>query len=205
VHFLQPAQEATNYAQEVEHMAARVARLDLAIEETVKSTPPKMRAVIEALQALRGIAQISAVTIVAELGEVSRFTRLNSFARQLEYRAHVPAGFGQSQKFLPIVETTSANRGGDGSATYDPKDCLEHRRRYGYRRITAELHRLAMQVNHNRVVRIVREDDLLGLQPKRFVVTTKPNHKLKIYLNLAGSMKLTDINQLWWPTSSTFD
>jgi transposase len=81
VHFLQPAQETTlvDYVQEVEHMAARVARLDLAIEEAVKSTPPKMRAVIEALQALRGIAQISAVTIVAELGEVSRFTR----ARQL--------------------------------------------------------------------------------------------------------------------------
>lgn len=60
-------------------MAARMARLDLAIEEAVKLTPPKMRAVIEALQALRGIAQVSAVTIVAELGEVSRFTR----ARQL--------------------------------------------------------------------------------------------------------------------------
>ena len=81
VHFLQPAQDATlvDYVQEVEHMAARVARLDLAIEEAVKSTTPKMRAVIEALQALRGIAQVSAVTIVAELGEVSRFTR----ARQL--------------------------------------------------------------------------------------------------------------------------
>ena len=81
VHFLQPAQEATllDYFQEVEHMTARMARLDLAIEEAVKLTPPKMRAVIEALQALRGIAQISAVTIVAELGEVSRFTR----ARQL--------------------------------------------------------------------------------------------------------------------------
>jgi len=57
-----------------------MARLDLAIEEAVKLTPPKMRAVIEALQALRGIAQVSAVTIVAELGEVSRFAR----ARQLE-------------------------------------------------------------------------------------------------------------------------
>jgi transposase len=81
VHFPQQAQEATllDYFQEVEHMAARMARLDLAIEEAVKLTPPKMRAVIEALQALRGIAQISAVTIVAELGEVSRFAR----ARQL--------------------------------------------------------------------------------------------------------------------------
>jgi putative transposase len=42
---------------------------------------------------------------------------------------------------------------------------LEHRRRYGYRRITAELHRRGMQINHKRVVRIMREDNLLGLQP----------------------------------------
>ena len=48
-------------------------------DEVVKLAPPKMRTVIEALQALRGIAQVSAVTIVAELGQVSRFHE----ARQL--------------------------------------------------------------------------------------------------------------------------
>jgi transposase InsO family protein len=74
---------------------------------------------------------------------------------------------------------------------------LEHRRRYGYRRITAELHRRGMQVNHKRVARIMREDNLLGVQPERFVVTTNSNHKLEIYLNLASRMKLTGINQLW--------
>jgi putative transposase len=74
---------------------------------------------------------------------------------------------------------------------------LEHRRRYGYRRITAELHRRGMQVNHKRVARIMREDNLLGVQPKLFVVTTNSNHKLEIYLNLASRMKLTDIHQLW--------
>ena len=74
---------------------------------------------------------------------------------------------------------------------------LQHRRRYGYRRITAELHHRGMPVNHKRVARIMREDNLLGLQPKRFVVTTNSNHKLEIYLNLAGRMKLTGINQLW--------
>jgi transposase InsO family protein len=74
---------------------------------------------------------------------------------------------------------------------------LEHRRRYGYRRITAELRRRGMQVNHKRVVRIMREDNLLALQPKCFKVTTDSNHKLEIYLNLAARMKLTGINQLW--------
>jgi transposase len=77
VHFEQMAQEATllDYLNEVEHAAARIARLDGAIEEAVKVAPSKMRAVIEALQALRGIAQVSAVTVVAELGELSRFSR----------------------------------------------------------------------------------------------------------------------------------
>jgi len=74
---------------------------------------------------------------------------------------------------------------------------LQHRRRYGYRRITAELHRRGMPVNHKRVARIMREDNLLGMQPKQFVVTTNSSHKLEIYLNLAGRMKLTGINQLW--------
>jgi putative transposase len=73
----------------------------------------------------------------------------------------------------------------------------QHRRRYGYRRITAELHRRGMPVNHKRVARIMREDNLLGMQPKQFVVTTNSNHKLEIYLNLAGRMKLTGIYQLW--------
>ena len=74
---------------------------------------------------------------------------------------------------------------------------LEHRRRYGYRRITAELHRRGMQINHKRVVRIMREDNLLGLQPPRFKVTTNSNHKFEVYLNLAARMKLSGINQLW--------
>jgi transposase len=75
VHFEQLAQEATllDYLHEVEHAAARIARLDGAIEEAVKVAPPKMRAVIAALQALRGVAHVSAV--VAELGELSRFAR----------------------------------------------------------------------------------------------------------------------------------
>jgi putative transposase len=74
---------------------------------------------------------------------------------------------------------------------------LEHRRRYGYRRISAELRRRGMQVNHKRVVRIMREDNLLGMQPRRFMVTTNSAHLLEVYLNLAHRMKLTGIDQLW--------
>ena len=74
---------------------------------------------------------------------------------------------------------------------------LEHRRRYGYRRISVELRRGGMQVNHKRVARIMREDNLLAVQPRQFVVTTNSDHKLEVYLNLARRMKLTGINQLW--------
>ena len=77
------------------------------------------------------------------------------------------------------------------------KIALGHRRRYGYRRITAELRRQGLQVNRKRVARIMREDNLLAVQPRSFVVTTDSHHELEVYLNLAGRMKLTGINQLW--------
>jgi transposase len=77
VHFEQPAQEATllDYLHEVEHAAGRIERLERVIDEVVRTAPAQMRAVIDALQALRGIALVSAVTIVAEVGALSRFAR----------------------------------------------------------------------------------------------------------------------------------
>ena len=74
---------------------------------------------------------------------------------------------------------------------------LEHRRRYGYRRVAAELRRRGWRVNHKRVARLMREDNLLAVQPRAFVVTTNAKHELEIYVNLASRMKLTGINQLW--------
>jgi putative transposase len=74
---------------------------------------------------------------------------------------------------------------------------VEHRRRYGYRRISAELRRRGMLVNHKRVARIMREDNLLAVQPRAFVVTTDAAHDFEVFLNLARRMKMTGINQLW--------
>jgi putative transposase len=73
----------------------------------------------------------------------------------------------------------------------------EHKRRYGYRRIAAELRRRGMLVNHKRVARIMNQDNLLAVQPRAFVVTTDSDHQLEVYLNLASRMKLTGVNQLW--------
>ena len=74
---------------------------------------------------------------------------------------------------------------------------LAHRRRYGYRRITAELRRRGLRVNHKRVARLMREDNLLAVQPRAFIVTTESDHHLDVYLNLASRLTLTGINQLW--------
>jgi len=74
---------------------------------------------------------------------------------------------------------------------------LEHRRRYGYRRVTAELRRRGMIVNHKRVARLMQEDNLLAMQPRAWASTTASGHELEVYLNLASRMKLTAINQLW--------
>ena len=74
---------------------------------------------------------------------------------------------------------------------------LEHRGRYGYRRVSQELRRRGLVVNHKRVARLMREDNLLAIQPRAWVQTTDSDHELKVYLNLAVRMKLTGINQLW--------
>jgi putative transposase len=68
---------------------------------------------------------------------------------------------------------------------------------YGRPRITAELRRQGWTVNPKRVRRLLREDNLLCLRKRKFVVTTDSNHGRKIYPNLAGKMTLTGVDQLW--------
>lgn len=68
---------------------------------------------------------------------------------------------------------------------------------YGYRRMTAELQRRGFEVNHKRVLRLMREDNLLCLRRRSFVVTTDSSHNLRIYPNLAREMRPDAINQLW--------
>jgi transposase len=77
VQFDAPAQQAVliDYLAEVDHARERIKRLEQPIDEAVELVPTSMRAVIDALQALRGIAKVSAVTIVAEVGQLSRFAR----------------------------------------------------------------------------------------------------------------------------------
>ena len=108
--FAQPAQAATllDYRHEVEHMGERVVRLEQAIAEAVKLASPRMQEVVRDLQALRGIAEISAVTIASELGQISRFES----ARQLMgYSGTVPGenSSGKRQQRGPITKTGNAH------------------------------------------------------------------------------------------------
>ena len=108
--FTQMAQEATrlDYLHEVEHMRERVERLEQAITEAVKLASPALQQVINDLQALRGIADISAVTIAAELGQVSRFDS----ARQLMgYCGAVPSehSSGKRTRRGSITKTGNAH------------------------------------------------------------------------------------------------
>jgi transposase len=110
LHFTQAARESTllDYLHEVEHMAERVKRLEQAIADAVQLASPQMQEVVRGLQALRGIAQISAVTIVAELGELSRFAS----ARQLMgYSGAVPSedSSGQRTRRGSITKTGNAH------------------------------------------------------------------------------------------------
>ena len=68
---------------------------------------------------------------------------------------------------------------------------------YGRPRITAALRRQGWVVNPKRVYRLLREDNLLCVRKRKFLVTTDSNHKRRVYPNLAGQMVLTGINQLW--------
>jgi transposase InsO family protein len=68
---------------------------------------------------------------------------------------------------------------------------------YGYRRVQAELQRRGQRVNHKRVRRLMREDNLLCLRRRSFVRTTDSRHGFTVYPNWAKEMVPTDINQLW--------
>jgi putative transposase len=74
---------------------------------------------------------------------------------------------------------------------------LDHKRRYGIRRVTATLHREGMVVNHKRVERIMREDNLLAIRHRKYILTTDSRHDFPVYVNLAIRMTVTAINQLW--------
>ena len=74
---------------------------------------------------------------------------------------------------------------------------LSHHRLQGYRLIARTLKNEGQVVNHKRVLRLMREDNLLSLRRTKYVFTTDSRHDLPIYPNLARRVGLTGLNQLW--------
>jgi len=68
---------------------------------------------------------------------------------------------------------------------------------YGYRRIAVELKNRGFLVNHKRVLRLMREDNLLRIRKRFKPVTTDSNHNLKKYPNLIKDLEITRLNQVW--------
>jgi putative transposase len=74
---------------------------------------------------------------------------------------------------------------------------LAHRRRYGYRRVLRDLRDAGITIGKHRLQRIMREDNLLAIRRRKFILTTESRHEYEVYLNLAARVNLTGINQVW--------
>jgi putative transposase len=74
---------------------------------------------------------------------------------------------------------------------------LAHRRRYGYRRVLRDLRNSGVTIGKARLQRIMREDNLLAVRHRKYILTTESQHEYEAYLNLASRMTLSGINQLW--------
>ncbi len=88
-----------------------------------------------------------------------------------------------------------------GNASTELRDTLQRvclkMPMYGYRRVTAELHRRGHAVNHKRVLRLMRDDNLLCLRRRAWVRTTDSEHALPVYPNLARDLVVTTTDRLW--------
>ena len=76
------------------------------------------------------------------------------------------------------------------------RTALAHRD-HGYRRITRLIQRAGFVVGEEKVRGILRTDNLLAVRRRKFVVTTDSNHRFRVHPNLAESMEVTAVNQLW--------
>jgi putative transposase len=112
------------------------------------------------------------------IGEACELARVSRAGFYRHYEAHAPR-----------------------QAEMDLRDQLQRivleNRFYGYRRVAAVLRQQGVVVNHKRVLRLMRADNLLAVRKRRFVLTTDSRHTFAVYPNLTGRLKLTGVNQLW--------
>jgi len=153
VRYTQPAQEATRLdcMNEVEHMSARVKRLEEAILEVVKLAPQPMQELIRGLQALRGVAHISAVTIASELGNIS--SRFESARKLMGYCGVFPSE-DSSGKRIRRGGITKAGNAHLRRIVVESAWCYRHLPRVGeklrkrHQGVPAEITEIAWKAHH---------------------------------------------------------
>jgi putative transposase len=111
---------------------------------------------------------------------VNALCQMTGLSRAGYYRWRVPPGFPVEMELRDALQQIAL-------------ECPS----YGYRRITMELNRRGFAVNHKRVLRLMRQDNLLCLRRKAFVATTDSRHHLPVYPNLARDITPDGVNQLW--------
>lgn len=133
VKFEHAAQNATllDYIAEVEHQGHRITRLEKSIDEAIASAPPQMKAVIEALQSLRGVAKLTAVTLAVEVGTFQRFERATQL---MSYTGMVPSEHSSgARRYQGAITKTGNNHLRrvliEAAWHYRHRPCLSNRQR----------------------------------------------------------------------------
>ena len=106
--FEQPARQVTmiDYLAEVDHVAARIERLEQAIHEAAQAAPPTLRNVIAGLQALRGVGKIVATTLAVEVGNFSRFPHPKQL---MSYSGATPSEYSSGKRRVQGAITKTGN------------------------------------------------------------------------------------------------
>lgn len=160
VRFDLAAQEATliDYLNEAEHQSHRVDRLEHSIDGAIQTAPESMRQVIAALQALRGVQQMTAVTVVVEVGQLSRFARPKQL---MAYSGVVPSehSSGESRRQGAITKTGNAHLRrvlGEAAWTYNRRPNIFPALRRRQEGLSAEVKEIAWKAQHRLYGRFTR-------------------------------------------------
>jgi transposase len=158
-----------DYLGEVDHATARVARLETAIDQAITEAPAPIKAVVEALQALRGVARLSAVTVAVEVGSLSRFER----PRQLMgYSGLVPSehSSGASAHRGGITKTGNAHLRRvllESAWSYRHRPAMYGTLRRRQQGLSEEVKAIAWKAQHR-----------LNLRYRRLAARGKPHHQV---------------------------
>ena len=200
VRYAQPAQEVTRLdcMNEVEHMSARVKRLEAAVLEIVEQAPESMQELIRGLQALRGIAHISAVTIAAELGsDIS--SRFQTARKLMGYSGAFPSE-NSSGKRIRKGAITKCGNAHLRRIVMESAWCYRHLPRVGeklrkrHEGIPAEILEIAWKAQ-NRLHKRYRKLTMAGKEQKK-VMTAVGRELLGFIWAIASKIEQSHIPQL---------